>query len=141
MYFVKSSGVSQSKVRDVLCHRERVNKPCQYIPRRWIVFLGQSDYFLSLGISCTIQLRAKQDGFQFCFCCGRRTSFSINEGAIPDNTKKATKFGKKVFIDLYIFYFIAINEHGMNSKCFVFKWWVGNKPTKFGKIALKIKKK
>ena len=29
--------------------------------------------------------------------------FLINEVAVPDNTKKATKFDKKVFKDLYIF--------------------------------------
>ena len=43
----------------------------------------------------------------------------ISEVAVPDNTKKANKFGKKVFKDLYIFYFLAINGLRMCSKCFV----------------------
>ena len=38
-----------------------------------IVSFAQSDWFPYLGISCTIHLRAKQDGIPFCFCYGRRT--------------------------------------------------------------------
>ena len=53
----------------------------------------------------------------------------INEVTVPYNTKKATKFGKKVFKDLYIFYFLAINALRMSLKCFVYKWWVDDKPT------------
>ena len=49
---------SFSKTRDV---------DIQHIPRRWIVFFAQSDWFLYLGILCTIPLQAKQDGVQFCF--------------------------------------------------------------------------
>ena len=32
---------------------------------------AQFDWFLFLGISCTIHLRAKQDGVQFCLRYGR----------------------------------------------------------------------
>ena len=39
----------------------------------------------------------------------REELFSINEFAVLDSTKKAAKFGKKVFKDFYIFYFLAIN--------------------------------
>ena len=45
----------------------------------------------------------------------------INEVVVPDNTKKATKFGNKVFKDTYFFYLLAINVLRMNSKCFVYK--------------------
>ena len=41
---------------------------------------------------------------------------------------------------MYSFYFLVINALRMSSKCFVYKWWVGDKPT-FCKIVLKIKKK
>ena len=47
--------------------------------------------------------------------------FLINEVAVPGNCKTTTKFGKKVFKDLYIFHFLAINAHRMSSKCFVYK--------------------
>ena len=39
---------------------------------------------------------------------------------------------------MYIFYFLAINALRTSSKCFAYKWWVGDKPTEFGKIVLKI---
>ena len=45
----------------------------------------------------------------------------VTEVAAPDNAKNATKFGKKVFKDLYIFYFLAIYALGMSLKCFVYK--------------------
>ena len=62
---------------------------------RWIVFFVQPDWFLHLGISCTIHLRVKQDGVQFCLCYGR--TFLINEVAVPDRIRKATKFCNEVF--------------------------------------------
>ena len=37
----------------------------------WIVFLAQSDWFLYLKISCTIHIRAKQDGVRLCLRYGR----------------------------------------------------------------------
>ena len=33
--------------------------------------------------------------------------FLINEVALPDNTKKATKCGSQVFNDMYFFYFFS----------------------------------
>ena len=50
------------------------------------------------------------------------------------------KFGKKVFKDLYILHFLAINVLKMCSKYVVYKWRVGDKPTEFGKIVEKILK-
>ena len=48
--------------------------------------------------------------------------FSIKEVDVPDNTKKATKFGINVFKDMYFFYFLAINALRMCFKsCFVYK--------------------
>ena len=44
--------------------------------------------------------------------------FSINEVAVPDNTKKATKFGNQVFKDISFFYFLAINALRMCFKMF-----------------------
>ena len=63
--------------------------------------------------------------------------FLINEAAVQDSSKKATKFGYKLSKDMYFVYFLAINALKMCWKCFVYKWWVGDKPT-FRKIVLKI---
>ena len=48
--------------------------------------------------------------------------FLLNDVIVPDNTqKKARKFGKKVFKDLYVLYFLAINALRMSSKCSIYK--------------------
>ena len=39
---------------------------------------------------------------------------------------------------MYFFYFLAINALRTSSKCFVYKWWVGDKSTEYDKIVLKI---
>ena len=54
----------------------------------------------------------------------------MNEVAVPDSTKKATKFGIDVFKDMYFFYFFSHKcTQGYASKGFTYKWWVGDKPT------------
>ena len=68
----------------------------------------------------------------------RKNFIQINEVAVPYNTNKETKFGYKVFKNMYFFYFLTINALKMSSKCFVNKWWVGDKPTEFGKTVLNI---
>ena len=80
-----------------------------HIPLRWIVFSAQSDWFVYLGISCTIHLRAKQDGVQFCFSYGRRKLFGINWAATPNSSKLVTKFGYKISRNMYFLYNLAIN--------------------------------
>ena len=76
-----------------------------------------SDWFLCLGISSTNHFRAKQDGFQLCLSYGRIILFIINEAVVSDNVKKATKFGIKVFRDMYFVYCSAINAL-REFKCF-----------------------
>ena len=44
--------------------------------------------------------------------------FSNKQSPLPDNTKKATKFGNKIFEDMYFFYFLAINALKMRFKMF-----------------------
>ena len=44
--------------------------------------------------------------------------FLINEVAVPDNTKKETKFDNEVFKDLHFFHFLAINALKMCFKMF-----------------------
>ena len=63
--------------------------------------------------------------------------FLINEAAMEKNSKKATKFANKLFKDMYFFYFLAINVLKICSKCFVYKWWAGDKQT-FRKIVSQI---
>ena len=71
------------------------------------MFPAHYEWFLYLGISCTIHLRAKQDGCPFCFSYGRSKLFRINEAVMPHNTKNATKFGNKVFRDICFSYFFS----------------------------------
>ena len=85
------------------------------------MFFAQSDWFFYLRISCTVHLRAKQDGVPFCFSYISRIFFSLNEVAVPDNSKNATKFGNKAFRDMYFFYFLAINALRMRFKMFGLK--------------------
>ena len=40
---------------------------------------------------------------------------------------------------MYFFYFLTIRALRICSKCIVYKWWVGDKPTEFDKIVLKIR--
>ena len=56
---------------------------------------------------------------------------------MPHNSKKATKFVNIAFKDLYFFYISVINALRMCSKCFVYKWRVGDRPTEFSIILLK----
>ena len=59
---LKKTGALESKrLVYILAYTSQVNS----------VFL-RSDWFLHLGISCTIHPLAKQDGVPFCFCYGRR---------------------------------------------------------------------
>ena len=87
----------------------------------WLFFFTQTDWFLYLRISCTIYLRAKQDGDRVCFCYERINFFSINETAVPHNTKIATKFGNKSFKHKYFFHFLAIDVVKKCSIRFVYK--------------------
>ena len=89
-----------------------------------MVFFVQSDWLLYLGISCTIYLASY--GFLL-LSYGRRT-FLINKVTVSHNTKNKIKFDNKVFKYMYFLYFLAINALRMCSKCFVYKWWVGDKP-------------
>lgn len=98
------------------------------VPCRWIVFFVQSDWFLCLGISCItyMYLRGKQDGFPF-FQLWKKKTVWINKATVPDNTKRAKKFGYKLFRDMKFFYLVVTNELRMCSKCFVLNWWVGDR--------------
>ena len=50
----------------------------------------------------------------------------MNETTVQNFSKKPIKFGIKVFKDMYFFYFLALSALKMCSKCFVYKWWVGD---------------
>ena len=84
------------------------------------MFFAQSDRLPCLEKSWTIHLREKQDGVQFCLIYGRRT-FLINEIAMENHSKKATKFDNNLFKDMNFVYFIVINALKTCSKCFVYK--------------------
>ena len=66
-------------------------------------------------------------------------TFLMNEANAENNSKKAVRTGNYLFKDMYFFYFSATYALKMSSKCFVYKWWVGDKQT-FRKIVLKFKK-
>ena len=97
-----------------------------------------SDWFLFRRISCSNQLRTKQDIVPFCFSCRRRKLFLINKATVLDNTEKAIKFCIKVFRDMYFFNVLVINALRAYSKCFVYLLTTaGEKPT-FHKTIFKI---
>ena len=54
-------------------------------------------------MSGTIHRRAKQDGFSFFF--KEENYFQQTKATVPGNAMKATKFGIKVFRDMYFYIF------------------------------------
>ena len=58
----------------------------------------RSDWLVKLRISCAIYLRATRDKMASRFASVTSEEITqINDEAVPENTKKATKFGLAVF--------------------------------------------
>ena len=83
------------------------------------MFFAQSDWFLYLGISCTIHLSEQNKMVSRFLSVTEEELFLVNEAAVRNNSKKATKFANKLFKDMYFFYMLAVNLFKMCSKCFV----------------------
>ena len=91
------------------------------------MFSVQSDWLLCLEIFCTVHLRAKQDGVQFCLRYGRTFYFN-KRSRRARQYQKPMKLGNQVSKVMYFFYSLAINVTQDVLKCFVYKWWVGDVP-------------
>lgn len=67
--------------------------------------LAQSDWFLYLGISCTIHPRAKQNGVSSFVSVTEGIKFVLNKRSGRARVyQKATKSGNKLFRDMFFFY-------------------------------------
>ena len=86
------------------------------------MFFTLSDWFLYLGISCTIYLPNKTR-WRLALFTLRKNIFTINEVAVPDNTKKATKFGNGVFKDMYLFFIDKCTQNVFRNVLFTNDEW------------------
>ena len=81
------------------------------------MFFAQSDWFALFTF--------EQNKMASSYVYVTEELFSINEVAVADNTKKATKFGINVFKDIYFFYFLVINALRMCFKMFCLQMMSG----------------
>ena len=92
------------------------------------MFFAQSDWFSYLGRCCTINLRAKQDGVQFCLRY-RRTFFSTQRSRCVRQHQKSNEILELSIKRYVFFYFLAINVIRMCFKMFCLQMMRGDKQT------------
>ena len=91
------------------------------------MLFAQFDWLLYLGISGTIHPRGKQDGVQLCFRQGR--TFFNKRSCRARQHQKSNEIWK-LSIQRYVFLLFFSDKCAQDVwKCFVYKWWVGDKPT------------